>query len=765
MIRILFNGHDFKFLQPLIAHYQRSSSYQVALDHTGGHHIFDKPKSLKLLADADIIFCEWCLGNAVWYSQNKQEGQKLIIRLHAQEMNLDFLNHICWDKVDRLVFICPENMEVFLGRFPEMGNRAILIYNLIDYGALNREKKQGSAFNLGFIGLSPQSKAPHLALELFERLKEIDDRYVLYFKGKHPWEYPWLWERSEERKYFEALYKRIRSSRHCSSIVFDPFGPDMNEWFSKIGIILSTSHHEGSHQAVAEGMAAGCLPVIRNWAGADKMYPPRFVVRNLGEAVRMIQHHMADPDFSHLQQDIRMFAWKNFDISVITARYDRMFEDLFHSNGTDEASKLHSLPTRNNPQVAILCFLTPGKHSGYEVRVMEEAGLLIRQGLHPWIVIFISAEKNPPVEALEWYIKEVTDKTGCNVKLIPTDHYFHLHESDGLIKTIDQPMLGFIQQESIEILHAEALYAGHHSLRIAGKSGCRVVFDNHGSLPEETQMRGGNQQWINRLEEVEKQLVKEADLFIMVSNGMHRFYETRYKTTIQSPQILPCCVHSHAFSLSYEKRDKIREEKGVSNRFVFLYLGTLSIWQWPTAMFGLFAHINKEFPESFLYMLIPEYDHAEAREYLERFEIHGDSYLLEEVPHDEVGQRIGLADAGFLLREPHPVNLVSSPTKFGEYLAAGVPVILTEGIGDYSEMADRMKVGLTLKVETGEIAPENFTRIGSFIRDVQQNRGQWAERCREVSRRHLDWDVFGEELITKYKQLININPKRCRTKN
>ena len=39
---------------------------------------------------------------------------------------------------------------------------------------------------------------------------------------------------------------------------------------------------------------------------------------------------------------------------------------------------------------------------------------------------------------------------------------------------------------------------------------------------------------------------------------------------------------------------------------------------------------------------------------------------------------------------------MSSPTKFGEYLAAGVPVVLTDCIGDYSRWAEEFRLGVVL---------------------------------------------------------------------
>ena len=42
------------------------------------------------------------------------------------------------------------------------------------------------------------------------------------------------------------------------------------------------------------------------------------------------------------------------------------------------------------------------------------------------------------------------------------------------------------------------------------------------------------------------------------------------------------------------------------------------------------------------------------------------------------------------------VNNVASPIKVAEYLACGLPVIMTQGIGDYSEDLAREPVGLLL---------------------------------------------------------------------
>ncbi len=49
------------------------------------------------------------------------------------------------------------------------------------------------------------------------------------------------------------------------------------------------------------------------------------------------------------------------------------------------------------------------------------------------------------------------------------------------------------------------------------------------------------------------------------------------------------------------------------------------------------------------------------------------------------------AQLGLSFVRPCPSKVSSSPTKIGEYLAAGLPVISTAGIGDVDELLDRVE--------------------------------------------------------------------------
>ena len=324
--RILFAGHDFKFLRPVLDFYKKHPSYEVVMDEYSGHVIKDKSRSNKLLDQADIVFCEWCMGNAEWYSHNVRDGQKLIIRFHRQEIETTFLDRIKWERVHRIVFICQEMMDQMLRRFPSIKNRAVLIYNLVDCERFDIPKLPWAEFNLGLLGSAPELKAPHLAFEMLKILKQLDKRYTLFIKGKHPWEYKWLWQRPESRKYYENFYNGVNTSPYTNSIVFDPHGDDVPEWFTKIGFILSTSDYEGSHQAVAEGMASGTIPVIRNWKGASTLYPEKYVFNTVADAVELITKWNSPANYTTEHEEVREFAKTHFCALHIIKQYEKLFE-------------------------------------------------------------------------------------------------------------------------------------------------------------------------------------------------------------------------------------------------------------------------------------------------------------------------------------------------------------------------------------------------------------------------------------------------------
>lgn len=276
--KILIAGHDLKFAKFIMEAIEARDDLELLVDQWQGHSKHDEEQSHRLLNQADTIFCEWGLGNVVWFSRHKKAGQKLVTRVHAQELKTRHLDQCLHDNIDHYIFVSPYYFELMIAEFSLQREKCKMIFNMVDTQLLDKPKLPGAEFHLGMIGDVPQSKRLDRALDIFEKLYAKDKRYKLFVKGKRPEDYPWMHSKAkaDEMAYYQRQYQRIKDNGWQDNVIFEGFGP-IDEWLQKIGWVLSVSDHESFHLAVAEGMASGAIPLIFPWDGSREIYPKRYL--------------------------------------------------------------------------------------------------------------------------------------------------------------------------------------------------------------------------------------------------------------------------------------------------------------------------------------------------------------------------------------------------------------------------------------------------------------------------------------------------------
>jgi len=319
---ILVAGHDLKFFTFLQKKLEATGKYLFITDQWSGHNKHDEEKSKKLLAQADIIFCEWCLGNLKWYSKNKTKNQRLVARFHLQEKDLAYISESNWGNIDHISYVSDYIWHAGQKKCPFTTEKISVIANLLDNIKFTKKKKTGDArYTLGIIGVTPARKRLDRALDLLEELLKIDSRYCLRVKGKHPLEYDWLLKRKDELEYYKNIFTRINSSDTLRyKVIFDPAGDDVNDWLSLIGFVLSPSDFESFHMAVGEGMLTGTIPVIWNWDGAEEIWKKEHVVKDTDIAKKFILG-MTDEVFAKEQIECRKWVLQHYEADTIMKKW------------------------------------------------------------------------------------------------------------------------------------------------------------------------------------------------------------------------------------------------------------------------------------------------------------------------------------------------------------------------------------------------------------------------------------------------------------
>jgi hypothetical protein len=116
-------------------------------------------------------------------------------------------------------------------------------------------------------------------------------------------------------------------------------------------------------------------------------------------------------------------------------------------------------------------------------------------------------------------------------------------------------------------------------------------------------------------------------------------------------------------------------------------------------------------------------------------------------PHSEVVGWLNASDAGILLRERHPVNAVASPTKFAEYLLTGLPVVINDGIGDYSDFVARRDVGVLIDERDPATYLEPFARLMGRVDERERH------RIAGIGRAHFAKDTAIPDLSRMYRSI------------
>ncbi len=288
-LRVAVAGHDLKFFAPLLDYLRLQPDLEVRLDQWAALGQHDPAESRELADWADVVVCEWCGPNAVWYSRHKRRGARLLVRLHRFELASPYPGRVKIGAVNQVICVSRHYARACRERTGWPEAKVVTVPNALDIGQLDRPKLDGARFHLGLVGIVPSRKRLDLALDVLEELRRGDDRYMLFIKSGMPWEHWWVWQNPAEREHYAQTLRRAqRSPLLRGAIVFDDAGPDVAAWLRRVGFVLSTSDDESFHVAPAEGMASRAVPVLRHWPGAETIYDMRWIHRGPAEMAAAI---------------------------------------------------------------------------------------------------------------------------------------------------------------------------------------------------------------------------------------------------------------------------------------------------------------------------------------------------------------------------------------------------------------------------------------------------------------------------------------------
>jgi len=186
-------------------------------------------------------------------------------------------------------------------------------------------------------------------------------------------------------------------------------------------------------------------------------------------------------------------------------------------------------------------------------------------------------------------------------------------------------------------------------------------------------------------------------------------------------------------------RESIRKKLNVNGRRVLAYVGALGGWYLSSEMADFIALAHERDPTIFALVLTQSGAQAESfRSRLGQLGLSPGDYRVGTVSPNEVPENLAAADFAFCFIKPGYSKLSSSPTKIGEFLASGLPVVCSAGIGDTDELLVKNRVGVL--VET--FGRRSYTHALRDLDELTADIGL-RQRCRAVARQYFDLGTIG----------------------
>ncbi len=218
----------------------------------------------------------------------------------------------------------------------------------------------------------------------------------------------------------------------------------------------------------------------------------------------------------------------------------------------------------------------------------------------------------------------------------------------------------------------------------------------------------------------ERRCLRDADAVAVLTERRRREVVPEARSPVD---VLPCGVDLERFAPGGEP-GRLRGELGLTGR-VLVYAGKTGGWYLTEPMLDFAAAFNRVVGGASLLVLTNEDPGA----FLVPAAARGLPCVVRQAAPEEMPRYLSAADAGLSFRIDAPSQAACSPIKNGEYLASGLPIVTTAGVGDYSALVEARRVGVVVAGLAAEPLHEAALDLERLLRDTDLPR-----RCRDTAR-------------------------------
>jgi glycosyltransferase involved in cell wall biosynthesis len=318
------------------------------------------------------------------------------------------------------------------------------------------------------------------------------------------------------------------------------------------------------------------------------------------------------------------------------------------------------------------------------------------------------------------------------------------------------------KEHNFDMVHCRSYIAADVGLALKQRFGVKFFFDMRGFWADEK--RDGSWNINNPLyaqvykyyKSKEAKYLQCADQIITLTEAARKEMMTWKNFDDQRPlMVIPCCTDMVHFGVTdQDQRAEARRFLDLDKEpLVMSYLGSIGTWYMLDEMLAFFKQLQASYRASKFLILThsnPEVILTKAR----LLGIPAEDLILREAPRKLVPFLLKASDINISFIRPVYSKISSSPTKLGEVLSMGIPIITNGGVGDVEQIVHQTGAGFVLKSFDKDQYDKAIKEIPALLKKDPSS-------IREKASKIFSLQQGVQSYLQCYNRVLNNNPVRA----
>ncbi len=216
-------------------------------------------------------------------------------------------------------------------------------------------------------------------------------------------------------------------------------------------------------------------------------------------------------------------------------------------------------------------------------------------------------------------------------------------------------------------------------------------------------------------------------------------------------EVIPCSVDNDLFdpaNIDETVKNNFRNKLNISSSdIIFSYLGSIGGWYLTKEMMQLFKLLADKNGRAKFLFISPQH-HEKIIAAADAIGLNRERLIITSAKRSEVPALLSFSHFSVFFIKPCYSKISSSPTKHGEIMAMGIPVVCNSGVGDIAEIVEKYNSGFIVN-EFSDKA------ISGLVEKITSSAPFDVEKIRAAATEYYDLNTAVTAYSKVYKQLFS----------